>query len=55
MTSIKRAMSFIEGAITSIKEAVTFIGEGGLAVKRLFKTAGVKVNNIKGVNKHNLK
>jgi hypothetical protein len=32
-----------------------FIGKGGLAIKKLFKTARVKVNNIKGVNKYNLK
>ena len=33
-----------------------FIGEGGLAVKKLFKTAKAKVvDNIKGVNKYNLK
>ena len=45
---IKRAVIFIEGAIT-------FVGKGGLAVGRLFETARVKVDNIKGVNKHNLK
>ena len=48
-------MSFVEGAVTSVKEAVTFIGEGGLAIKRSFKTAGVKVDDVKGVNKRNLK
>ena len=55
VTSIEEAVSFIEGAVTSIKEAVMFIGEGGSAVKRLFKTARVKVDNIRGVNKRNLK
>ena len=33
----------------------TFIGKGGLAVKRLFKTARVEVNNIKRVNKRDLR
>ena len=32
-----------------------FIGKGGLAVKKSFKTARVKVDNIKGVNKRDLK
>ena len=32
-----------------------FIGKGGLAIIRLFKTAGVRVGNIKGVNKYNLR
>ena len=33
-----------------------FIGKGGLAVKKLFKTVKAKVvDNIKGVNRHNLK
>ena len=41
---------FIEGA-------VVFIGEGGLVIKRrLFKIAKAEVvNNIKGVNRHNLR
>ena len=55
VTSIKEAVSFIGGAVTSIKEAVTFIGEGDSAIGRSFKTAKVKVDNIRGVNKHNLK
>ena len=49
------AIIFIGGAITSIEEAVAFIGEGGSAVGRSFKTARVRVNDIKGVNKHNLR
>ena len=33
-----------------------FIGEGGLAVKRLFKVAEAKVaDNIKGVNRYDLR
>jgi hypothetical protein len=33
-----------------------FIGEGGLAIKRLFKIAKAEItDNIKGVNGHNLK
>ena len=55
ITSVKKAILFIGGAVMSIKEAVIFIGEGGLAVKKLFKIARVKVNNIKGINKYNLK
>jgi len=34
---------------------VTFIGKGGLAVGRSFKTAGVRVGDVKGVNKRNLR
>ena len=63
MTFIEGAVTFIgEGAVTSIEGAVTFIGravtsvgEGGLAVGRLFKTAGVRVDDVKGVNKCNLR
>ena len=32
-----------------------FIGKGGLVIEKSFKTAKVKVDNIKGVNKYNLK
>ena len=39
----------------SIKEAVTFISKRGSVIKRSFKTAKVRVDNIRGVNKHNLK
>ena len=53
--SIKGAILFIGGAIISIKKTVMFIGEGGSAVGRLFKTARVKVDNVRGVNKYNLK
>ena len=53
ITFIEGAIAFIGGAVTSIEGAVTFIGEGGLAVGRLFKIAGVRVGNIKGVNKRN--
>ena len=49
------AVTFIGEAVTSIEEAVAFVGEGGSAVKRLFKTARVKVDDVKGVNKCNLK
>ena len=41
-------MTFVEGA-------VTFVDKGGSAVGRLFKTAGVRVGDIKGVNKRNLR
>jgi hypothetical protein len=34
---------------------VVFIGKGGLAIGRLFKIAGVRVDNVKGVNKRNLR
>jgi hypothetical protein len=46
---------FVEGAITFVGGAATFVGEGGLAIGRLFKTAGVRVGNVKGVNKCNLR
>ena len=32
-----------------------FVGKGGSAVGRLFKTAGVRVGNVRGVNKRNLR
>ena len=39
-----------------IEVAVTFIGKGSLVIKRSFKVAEAKVvNNIKGVNRHDLK
>ena len=38
-----------------IGEAIIFIGNRGLVVGRLFKTARVRVGTIKGVNKHNLR
>ena len=53
--SIKGAMLFIKGAVTSIEKTVMFISEGGLAVKRLFKIARVKINDVKRVNKYNLR
>ena len=55
VTSIKGAVSFIRGAVMSVEEAVTFIGEGGSAIKRSFETARVGVDDIKGVNKRNLR
>ena len=62
MTSVEGAMTFVGGAITSVEGAVTFIGgavtsvgEESLAVGRLFKTARVRVSNVKGVNKRNLR
>ena len=48
-------MTFVEGAATFIGGAVTFVGEGGLAIGRLFKTAGVRVGDVKGVNKRDLR
>ena len=32
-----------------------FIDKGSSAIERLFKTAGVRIGDIKGVNKYNLK
>ena len=32
-----------------------FIGKGGSAIGRLFKIARVRVGNVKGVNKRNLR
>ena len=59
---IKEAVIFIKGAVIFIKKAVIFIGgavifinKGGLAIRRLFKTARIRVDNIKEVNKYNLK
>ena len=65
---ISGAVMFISGAVTFIGEAVTlvgravilvdravmFIGEGGLAIGGLFKTARVRVDNVR-VNKRNLR
>ena len=48
-------MTFVEGAVTSIGGAVTSIGKGSSAIGRSFKTARVRVGNIKGVNKYNLR
>ena len=55
-------MTFIGGAITSIKGAVTFIGgavtsvgEESSAVGKLFKIARVRVGDVKGVNKRDLR
>ena len=54
--SIGGAITSIEGAVTSIGGAVTFIGKGSSAIGGgLFKTAGVRVGAVKGVNKHNLR
>ena len=52
---IKRVVIFIRGAVIFIRGAIIFIGKRGLAIKRSFKIARVKVDNIKGVNKYNLK
>jgi len=41
--------------VTFVRGAVTFIGKGGSAVGRSFKTAGVGVGDVKGVNKRNLR
>ena len=55
MTFIGGAITFIEGAMAFIGGAVTFVSEGGSAVGRLFKTARVRVGDVKGVNKRNLR
>ena len=49
------AMTFIEGAMTSVGGAVTSVGKGSLAIGRLFKTVGVRVGDVKGVNERNLR
>ena len=56
------AATFVEGAVTSVEGAVTFVGgavtsvgEGSLAVGRLFKIARVRVGDVKGVNKRDLR
>ena len=54
VTSVGGAVTFVEGAVTSVGGAVTFV-EGGSAVGRLFKTAGVRVGAVEGVNKRNLR
>ena len=41
--------------MTFVKGAVTFIGKGGSAIGRSFKTARVRVGDVKGVNKHDLR
>ena len=47
---------FIKRAIIFIKKAITFINKRGLAIGRSFKVAKVEViDNIKGVNRYNLK
>ena len=51
VTSVKGAVTSVEGAMTFIGGAVTSVGEGSSAVRRSFKTAGVRVGNVKGVNK----
>ena len=47
-------MAFIGGAVTFIEGAVTFVGEGGSAIGGSFKTAGVRVDDVK-VNKRDLR
>ena len=48
--------AFVEGAVMFIGGAVTFIGKGGLAGGRSFKTVRARVaNNIKGVNGRDLR
>ena len=55
VTFVGGAVVFIGGAVTFIRGAVTFIGEGGSAVGRLFKTARIRVGDVKGVNKRDLR
>ena len=54
-TFIGKAITFIERAVMFIGGAMTFIDKGGSAVRRLFKIARVRVYNVKGVNKRNLR
>ena len=49
------AVTSIEGAVIFIGGAVMSIGKGGLAVRRSFETARVGVDDVKGVNKCNLR
>ena len=49
------AVTSVEGAVTFIGGAVTFVGEGSSAVGRSFKTARVRVGDVKGVNKRDLR
>ena len=49
------AVTSVEGAVTSIGGAVTFVDKGGSAVGRSFKAAGIRVGDVKGVNKRNLR
>ena len=55
VTSVGGAVTSIEGAVTFVGGAVTSIGEESSAVGRLFKTAGVRVGDVKGVNKRDLR
>ena len=41
--------------MTSIKGAVMFISKGSSAVGKSFKTARVEIDEVKGVNKYNLR
>ena len=50
--------TFVGGAVMFIEGAMIFIGEGSLAVGRLFKIAGIGtgvVDEIKGVNECDLR
>jgi hypothetical protein len=55
VTSVEGAVTSVEGAVTFIGGAVMSIGEGSSAVGRLFKIARVRVGDVKGVNKRNLR
>ena len=52
---IKEAITSVKGAVMSIGGTIMFVSKGGLAVGRLFKIVRVRVSDIKGVNKYNLK
>ena len=47
-------MAFIGGAVTFVEGAVTFVGEGGSAIGGSFKTARVRVDDVR-VNKRDLR
>jgi len=49
------AVTSVEGAVTFVGGAVTSVGEESSAVGRLFKIAGVRVGEVKGVNKRDLR
>jgi hypothetical protein len=56
VTFVEGAVTFVgEGAVTSVEGAVISVGEGSSAIGRSFKTAGVRVGDVRGVNKRDLR
>jgi hypothetical protein len=54
-TFVGEAVIFVERAVTFVGGAMVFVGEGGSAIGRSFKIAGVRVGDVKGVNKRDLR